>query len=69
MNVFKSYSSENNIVMLDQEGLNNLVKTVRKDLTLEFPLWLNVLRTQHCLCEDRGLIPGLAQWVKDSMLP
>ena len=29
----------------------------------EFPLWLS--RTQCCLCEDAGLIPGLAQWVQD----
>ena len=27
---------------------------------LEIPL----LRTQHYFCEDAGLIPGLAQWVK-----
>ena len=27
------------------------------------------LRTQHCLCEDVGLIPGLVQWVKDLALP
>ena len=25
---------------------------------------LSVLRTR-CLCKDMGLIPGLAQWVKD----
>ena len=26
---------------------------------------LSGLRTQHCLSEDVGLIPGLTQWVKD----
>ena len=35
----------------------------------EFPLWLSGLRTQHCFCEHWGLIPGLAQWVKDLVLP
>ena len=29
-------------------------------------MWLNRLRTQHSVCEDVGLIPGLTQWVKDS---
>ena len=28
-------------------------------------MWLSRLRTRHCLPEDVGLIPGLAQWVKD----
>ena len=32
---------------------------------LEFLLWLSRLRTQHSVCKDSGLIPGLAQWVKD----
>ena len=35
----------------------------------EFLSWLKGLRTQCCLCEDAGLIPGLAQWVKDQVLP
>ena len=35
----------------------------------EFPLWLSGLRTQSHLCENPGLIPGLAQCVKDLALP
>ena len=35
----------------------------------EFPLWLSGLRTQHSVCEDMNSIPGLAQWVKDLVLP
>ena len=31
----------------------------------EFPLWLSGLRFR----EDVGLIPGLAQWVTDPVLP
>ena len=27
----------------------------------EFPLWLSLLKTQHCLCEDTNTITGLAQ--------
>ena len=30
----------------------------------EFSLWLSGLRTQLSLCEDVGLIPGFAQWVR-----
>ena len=36
---------------------------------MEFPLWLNRLRTQHSVHDDVGSIPGLAQWVKDLGLP
>ena len=35
----------------------------------EFPLWLNRLKTRHCLCENAGLILGLSQQVKDPGLP
>ena len=35
---------------------------------MEFPLWLNGLRTWLSVLEDVGLIPGLAQWVKDLVL-
>jgi len=35
---------------------------------MEFPWWLIGLRTQRCLCEVMGFIPGLAQWVKDLAL-
>ena len=27
------------------------------------------LRTQHSVCENADLIPGLGQWVKDLVLP
>ena len=36
---------------------------------IEFPSsWLSRLKTQHCLSEDAGLIPGLTQQVKDLAL-
>ena len=37
--------------------------------TAEFPLWLSALRTWHGVCDNVGLISGLAQWVKDRALP
>ena len=36
---------------------------------MEFPLWLSGLKTQYSVCVDADLIPGLAQWVKDPVLP
>ena len=42
--------------------------TQKKNPTLEFPLWLNRLRTRHSFHEDVGSIPGLTQ-VKDMALP
>ena len=42
-------------------------KTVREKIQ-EFTLWLSRLRTQICLCEDLGLIPGLTQQIKDQVL-
>lgn len=35
--------------------------------TEEFSLWLSGFRTQCSLCEDVDLIPGLIQWVKDTV--
>ena len=32
------------------------------------PLWLSRLRTWRGICQGAGLIPGLAQWVKDPVL-
>ena len=31
-------------------------------------MWLSELRTQCSLCEGAGLIPGIAQWVKDQVV-
>ena len=31
-------------------------------------MWLSWLRTQHSICEDACLIPGLTRWIKDLAL-
>ena len=36
---------------------------------LKIPLWLSSLRTQYRLHEGESLIPGLARWIKDPLLP
>ena len=42
---------------------------VKKNVAMEFALWLNRLRSQHSIHEDMGSIPGLPHRVKDPMLP
>ena len=41
-----------------------------KTQEVEFPLWFSKLEpnTDHCLCEDTDLMPGLAQGIKDTLL-
>ena len=51
------------------EGAMQTQKQTNKKTSQEFPLWLSRSRTQCCLCEDVGSIPGLAQWVKEPALP
>ena len=46
---------------LKKVGFSRAFKTTFQ----EFLLWLSGLRTQYSVQENVGLIPGLAQWVKD----
>ena len=46
-----------------------LKREKKKKKKSEFLLWLRRLRTHNSLHEDKGLIPGLIQWVKDLALP
>ena len=43
------------------------IKHAIKSLKEEFPSW--IIRNESSMHEDTGLIPGLAQWVKDLALP
>ena len=50
--------------MVSDTGQPSSQESVIKTMCVEF-----LLRTRHSVCEDAGSIPGLAQWVKDLVLP
>ena len=45
----------------------SLLEILQKNIG-ELLLWLSRFRTLYSVCENVGLIPGLAQWVKDPVL-
>ena len=51
-----------NVFQVKKKGYQWILRSKERDKE-EF-----LLQTQSCLCEDAGLIPDLAQWVKDPPL-
>ena len=60
--------------MMPEPGMGAALACEKKLLdvfktTQELLLQLSGLRSKHSVCDDAGLLPGLAQWVKDPVLP
>ena len=53
------------------EGLARIIKQEKgiKDIKIGIPIVTQQVKNLTSIHEGVGLIPGLAQWVKDSLLP